>query len=283
MLDDISSGENTYLSASVNTAMSYDTTISDEFLNGTVQNIIDISDSTVHHHQSQQGDQPLLQSSGKRTAMDIVDLTKAEDDTEQLDDDKPNTSGTPSDTLQGDAYKKRARKNTPIKQPFERDDKHHMADSDQDSSFLSDLNSTSHTPPQSPFHRRQLWSPIHESPPEYPDDPRHRYHIVMDDVGMPPDSQIDEDTPSKAPHVSPYEVTPGVLADDEFSEVEMQDIIEQQQQPISEVDSPIVVHKHADPHTEMMIKANSPSQGDQNNLVQPKPGEQVAAREHHVR
>ena len=63
----------------------------------------------------------------------------------------------------------------------------------------------------------------------------------------------------------------------------MQDIIEQQQQPISEVDSPIVVHKHADPHTEMMIKANSPSQGDQNNLVQSKPGEQVAAREHHVR
>ena len=68
------------------------------------------------------------------------------------------------------------------------------------------------------------------APPEYPDDPRHLYHIPMGDVGMPPDSQIDDDTLNKAPHTSPYEVAPGVLADDAFTDIEMQDILDQQKE-----------------------------------------------------
>jgi hypothetical protein len=46
-LDNISNGEGTYMSASVNTMMSYDTKSSDEFLNDTVLNIIDTSETPL--------------------------------------------------------------------------------------------------------------------------------------------------------------------------------------------------------------------------------------------
>lgn len=46
-LDNISNGEGTYVSASVNTMMSYDTRTSDEFFNDTVLNIIDTSETPL--------------------------------------------------------------------------------------------------------------------------------------------------------------------------------------------------------------------------------------------
>jgi hypothetical protein len=53
-LDDISNGDGTYMSASVNSVMSYDTTKSDEFLNDTVLNIIDTSDKPLSRIVGQQ-------------------------------------------------------------------------------------------------------------------------------------------------------------------------------------------------------------------------------------
>ena len=150
-------------------------------------------------------------------------------------------------------------------------------ESEQDSSFSSDSHSEAHTPRQSPFHRRQLWSPIQESPPEYPDDPRHPHHIAMDDVRMPPDIQIDEDTMSKAPHISPYEVTPGVLADDAFSDTEMQDILDQQQHSTQEVYTPDMVHTQTASHREMNTVTSS-NQGNETSLFQTKPGGKATPR-----
>ncbi len=228
----------------------------------------------------------VLPSNGKRTATEIVDLTndgiEETGATQSTVDPMRHSNPTYRTQHQVDVYQKRARKNTPIKPLHGNGDydnsqaSDHMADSNQESSFLSNLPSESHTPPQSPFHKRQLWSPIHESPPEYPDNPRHRYHIAMDDVGMLPDSQIDDDTLSKAPHVSPYEVTPGVLADKVLTDGEMQDILKQQHQSQQlEVNTPTAVHAQAKFHTEMNTMANSPNQGDNINPVQTKPGGQV--------
>jgi hypothetical protein len=239
--------------------------------------------ASSQHNQARKGNQnvreptdelSLHQSTGKRSARAIADLSttvQKECECSMSDDGKSPSSN--SFQSPADVNKRRDVKATPTKNVKHagREDSQTPDESESDhASTISSLASVNRTPTHSPFHRRQIWSPIHVSPPEYPDDPRHLYHIPMDDIADPLDSQIEEDTLSKAPHVSPYEVTPGVLAEEALTEMEMIDILEQQSTP-TEI-TPKLVHKQAGPHTEMMIAANRLPKGDTNQPLQTKPG-----------